>query len=362
MLESVLTLCHLNRLNPVRFVRNDPWLRELFNECPSKCRELKQLLGRLHAFSQRNNVAFGRNNPFIRKLGELAKQEKAKADLKEEKEEESIKLEIEEKEAVSTNANANAKPKCAAVCIGINYKGTANELRGCENDIINTKKVLKEKFGFEEANINTLMESEGTKPTFQNILKAIDWLIQKNQREGVKELWFQYSGHGSHLRDRSGDEKDGQDECLVTMDNYALTDDLLRSELISKLTPGTKLYCLMDCCHSGTIMDLKYKHRQGRNMVENPKIPNHKLSKGQVIAISGCKDNQTSADAWFRTAWSGALTKSILAAWKETNYKPTCDQFLNKVQQKLRAGRFSQISELTCEHPIDNKEIFGFGV
>ncbi len=31
--------------------------------------------------------------------------------------------------------------KKAAVLIGINYKGTDGELRGCENDIFSTKKV-----------------------------------------------------------------------------------------------------------------------------------------------------------------------------------------------------------------------------
>ena len=40
--------------------------------------------------------------------------------------------------------------------IGINYVGTSGELRGCINDVENTKEILTEKVGYPKENIIAL--------------------------------------------------------------------------------------------------------------------------------------------------------------------------------------------------------------
>jgi metacaspase-1 len=69
-------------------------------------------------------------------------------------------------------------------------------------------------------------------------------------------------GHGTKLRDESGDEDDGYDEALVPVDFQEgaemIRDDDLYDTLIKPLSAGVHVVSLMDCCHSGTILDLPY--------------------------------------------------------------------------------------------------------
>merc|ERR1712039_772793 len=70
-----------------------------------------------------------------------------------------------------------------------------------------------------------------------------------------------YSGHGASVRDDDGDEPDGKDECLCPVDyNEAglIRDDETFKCLVAPLQEGAFLTCVLDCCHSGTILDLPY--------------------------------------------------------------------------------------------------------
>jgi len=62
--------------------------------------------------------------------------------------------------------------------------------------------------------------------------------------------------------DINGDEASGKDQTMVPMDfdgkNGHIIDDVIYSEVVGKLPEGCELFCLFDCCHSGTIMDLPY--------------------------------------------------------------------------------------------------------
>ena len=73
------------------------------------------------------------------------------------------------------------------------------------------------------------------------------------------------TGHGGRVRDDDyGEEADGYDETLVPVDyNSAgqIRDDDLYSSLVCNMTSGATLVSLMDCCHSGTVLDLPYKYR-----------------------------------------------------------------------------------------------------
>jgi len=41
--------------------------------------------------------------------------------------------------------------------------------------------------------------------------------------------------------------------------NGGISDDELMSRLIMRLPAGCEVFCLFDCCHSGTCLDLPYK-------------------------------------------------------------------------------------------------------
>jgi hypothetical protein len=71
-----------------------------------------------------------------------------------------------------------------------------------------------------------------------------------------------HAGHGSQQADYSGDELDGSDETILPTDYESagqIVDDELNDLLVKPLLPGVTLHALMDCCHSGTVLDLPYR-------------------------------------------------------------------------------------------------------
>lgn len=148
-----------------------------------------------------------------------------------------------------------------AVMIGINYVGDSpGELSGCWNDVLNMKKYIMDVHGFEEENIMVLMDDgEHTEPTHDNIINAYRQVV--SDAEDGDAIFLHYSGHGTKLRDDDGDEADGYDEALVPRDfqsNGMIRDDDLYDLLIKGMPDGVHVVSLMDCCHSGSILDLPY--------------------------------------------------------------------------------------------------------
>ena len=62
--------------------------------------------------------------------------------------------------------------------------------------------------------------------------------------------------------DQDGDEDDGYDETLIPVDFQRagqIRDDNLLKHLVKPMSAGVTMTCLMDCCHSGTVLDLPYR-------------------------------------------------------------------------------------------------------
>lgn len=148
-----------------------------------------------------------------------------------------------------------------AVMIGINYVGQDGELSGCHNDANNMMEFLINKHGFQRENITILMDDgEHYEPTRDNILSAFRNLV--NQSQAGDACFVHYSGHGGKVVDDNGDEEDGYDETLIPVDYDSagqIRDDDVFSTLVGAMPAGVTLTCLMDCCHSGSILDLPFK-------------------------------------------------------------------------------------------------------
>ncbi len=222
-----------------------------------------------------------------------------------------------------------------ALLVGINYKGSSSALNGCINDVNKVKEYLLTR-GYSEDNIVVCTDDTEIKPTRDCILSLFAQLLFS----GVTMLYFHYSGHGSYIRDVGGDESDGRDECLVPLDyqlSGMISDDDLRSS-ISLLPPGRRLNIVLDCCHSGTGMDLTYnlyKRARQYSMVRDIKYLD---TKSPVIMLSGCQDYQTSADAYIGGQYQGALTHAFLQAMNEN--VQTYDQLITRVRAILKQGKF----------------------
>ena len=148
-----------------------------------------------------------------------------------------------------------------AVMIGINYVGhDSGVLSGCHNDVLNMKKYIMEIHGFQEENITILMDDDiHSPPTKDNMLAAYKQIVSDSEEGDA--IFLHYSGHGTKVRDSSGDEDDGYDEALVPVDyneSGLINDDDLFEILIAPLPDNVHMVSLMDCCHSGTILDLPY--------------------------------------------------------------------------------------------------------
>ncbi|KAK4401870.1 Metacaspase-3 [Sesamum angolense] len=154
-----------------------------------------------------------------------------------------------------------------AVLCGITYKGHKQSLDGSINDVLFMKKLLVERFGFPYSSILVLTEEEDFSriPTKKNIRAALQWLV-RGCRAG-DSLVFHYSGHGSQVVDRDGDEVDGYDECLLPVDYETegrILDDELNATIVRPLPTGATLHSIIDTCFSGTFVDLPNVCRMNR--------------------------------------------------------------------------------------------------
>ncbi|KAM5554500.1 hypothetical protein ABKV19_022736 [Rosa sericea] len=195
--------------------------------------------------------------------------------------------------------------KKAVIC-GISYKYSRHELKGCINDAKCMRYLLINKFKFPDESIVMLTEEETNPaniPNKYNIRMALHWLVQGCQPGD--SLVLHYSGHGSRQRAYHGDEVDGYDETLCPLDfetQGMIVDDEINATIVRPLPHGVKLHAIIDSCHSGTVLDLPFLCRmdRGGKYVWEDHRPRSGIWKGtsggEVISISGCDDDQTSAD------------------------------------------------------------------
>lgn len=231
-----------------------------------------------------------------------------------------------------------------ALLVGINYVGSENELYGCIQDAENIASRL---VGFKT--INKLTDYTAMKPTKVNIVREFTKLVSDAVSGDC--LLFAFSGHGSQVNDNNGDEVDGKDEGLYTLDNKLIIDDELNLIIRKRLRTGVTLFVLTDCCHSGTIMDLKY------NYIDYLENPRNAETGGNVVMISGCRDEQTSADAFINGKSQGAMSWAFLA-----NLKPDISwrKLVENMCFSLKESGYTQVPKISSGRFInlDSKFLF----
>jgi len=265
-----------------------------------------------------------------------------------------------------------------ALLIGINrYRIPGADLRGCVNDVVSIQNVLTKYFGFTSAGITKLLDDRATTT---NMRTEIRRLLSKAKRGDV--LLLHFSGHGSNVPDKNGDEADFRDEILCPTDldwKLPLTDDWLRTTF-DGLPAGVNLTVIFDCCHSGTAtraiepMDAPIKERylpspwdlmaveSGRSLKGKFRTgigapPRSRKSRSAAasdvvqakipeVLITGCRDDQTSADAYIQGSYNGALTYHLSAALNAKRGKLTYRELHADTIDRIRKGRFTQVPQL----------------
>jgi len=246
------------------------------------------------------------------------------------------------KNFIPKNVNISVNSNKKALLIGINYTGTPNQLNGCINDTNDIKYRLS-KEGFSSINIITDLTTK--RATKANILDEFKNLLLNSQSGDL--LFLFYSGHGSKTLDRNGDELNGYDEMIVSCDLQGIIDDELKSVIQTYLKSGVTLVAMFDSCFSGSVLDLKYQYMDSLNYEKYTENTNELETFGDVFMISGCTDNQTSADANINNKSNGAMTWSLLEALKQ---KPNCNwrELVTSMRDLLKKSNFAQIPQLSC--------------
>ena len=107
----------------------------------------------------------------------------------------------------------NPMPTKRALLIGIDAYPNVLPLDGCVNDARLMQSVLVEHFGFPADHITLLANGQATR---DGILSAFDALVSATGADDI--VVVHYSGHGSQMADREGDEPSGFDSTIVPFD------------------------------------------------------------------------------------------------------------------------------------------------
>jgi hypothetical protein len=252
-------------------------------------------------------------------------------------------------------------PKGLSLHIGLNrvdpshYDGWDGALAGCEADA-NDMTALAKKQKFKPTK---LLNEQATAAA---VIGAISEAAQKLK---VGDIFFlSYSGHGSQVPDKNGDEKDGWDETWVLYDRQLVDDELY--SLWSQFAPGVRILVLSDSCHSGTVTRaILYQQlhnsplAQGtladptlgtRAMPEDVRNRTYKKNKAlydgvqqafrsgdkvnvsaSILLISGCQDNQLSSDG----DKNGLFTQTMLKVWNKGEFKGRYRKFYQEIAQQM---------------------------
>ncbi len=266
-------------------------------------------------------------------------------------------------------------PRGNSIHIGLNsvdpsrYNGWDGQLSGCINDARDMQTIASG-LGY----TTTLMTD--SQATAANVMRAIGQAAQALVSGDI--LMLTYSGHGGQVNDANGDESDGQDETWVLWDRMVLDDELF--SLWSQFSAGVRIVMLSDSCHSGTVARMQAYDRmlsteaiatQYRRLRDRP--PKFRLApfnvvqeiyerdrslyyepaqwssvseRSQVVAslilISGCQDNQLSADG----DRNGLFTETLLRVWDSGNFRGNYAAFHSAITDQMPATQTPNLLRL----------------
>lgn len=250
-----------------------------------------------------------------------------------------------------------------ALCVGIDSYRT-KPLTGCVNDAKAWGGALR---GL-DFDVDYLFETRATR---DGILNGLRSLIGGARPGDV--IAFQYSGHGTQVKDPGFDESDAYDEALVPFDYESgalLIDDDL-GEVLRTLPEGIALTLFMDCCHCGTNSrfapplparglaagderdrflpldsELERAHREFRRGRRSAAVPEEALPG--VIHLAACLDDELAYERNGGGIFTGVASQALVQAARGGS---TNEDFLRSVRQKVaQDGR---------QHPMILKPALG---
>jgi len=267
-------------------------------------------------------------------------------------------------------------PIGASLHIGLNavdpkqYSGWDGQLTACEFDANDMQALAKaQKF--------TKVTKRLTKRATRNrVLADIKAAAKKLKRNDI--FFLTYSGHGGQVPNTGNDfEPDGYDETWCLYDGELIDDELYAA--LKQFARGVRIFVLSDSCHSGTVLRAAHFSALGLAPVRPRMMPRdvalrvymdhqkfydklqprsgapRKRMRASAVLISGCQDNQTSADG----DRNGLFTETLLAVWKSGKFKGDYHGFhqsIVKLMPPTQSPNYFTIGP--TNHPFEEQKPF----
>jgi len=249
-----------------------------------------------------------------------------------------------------------------SVHVGLNavdpahYAGWDGTLAACEFDANDMASLAKGR-GFSPT---TLLTNAATSRAL------LDAIAAAAAKLGPGDIFFlTYSGHGGQVPDKNGDEPDNRDETWCLFDRQVIDDELYTTW--TKFKPGVRILVLSDSCHSGSAaremeelgltplagqttsgvatarpaMKVLPQRIERETYEENAELYDGIQQKttatdktelgAHVLLISGCQDNQTSADG----DRNGLFTQTLRAVWNDGAFRGSYHSFWKKIVKRM---------------------------
>jgi len=235
-----------------------------------------------------------------------------------------------------TTLNATQLEKKEALVVGVSdYAGTNSDLNGIDRDVEKMKNLFQT-WGF---HVTLLYNKES--------MKIVDYLDKYGDNLTAKDTFaFYYSGHGSHKKDTSHDEADGQDETLVLSDgvvNKHLIDDILYAKFNNI---KAKKIVFFDSCHSGTVFRSLGSKTQAKTIKPEDVLESFQMTSTRGISMGGKKESIEKGD--FVVFSSSRDTEESLAT-------PTGSLFTNSISEVFSDGSLKDKSLQEVSKVVEQK-------
>lgn len=238
-------------------------------------------------------------------------------------------------------------------------------LSGCVNDALDLKNTLLTRFQFPEDHIVTLFNSAATRDKIFSTFKQ--HLIEQAKPGDV--VMFYFSGHGSQLKDKDGDEPDEYDETLVPHDSrdrdgkvFDITDDEING-LLTRLAAKTRnITFVFDACHSGTGTR---GYGVDRRIPADPRTPPQSAEEFAVhdrglleggsglrtgnleyVLIAACLQGETAKEIPMNGKWRGALTYYLVQELNKNAGRSTYGDIMAPIKGNVKREVGNQTPQL----------------
>jgi hypothetical protein len=236
--------------------------------------------------------------------------------------------------------------------IGLNrvdpgHYGTDGALAGCLNDARDME-ALAESRGYDPR--VSLLDDKATVSAVKAAINEASAAL-----EAGDIFLVTYAGHGGQVPDSNGDEGsdalgggagDAKDETWCLFDRMLIDDELYA--LLGGFRAGVRVVVISDSCHSGTVtrdigtvgrflgrdnLARLYKKRSAEyDEVQRGYPARDRVTiAASVILVSGCMDNQTSADG----DGNGRFTQELKAQWGDGAFRGSLKLLRTRIVQSM---------------------------